>query len=69
MPTAPPSADAGAPLNFVNVLHTMLGVSDKVSDLIFFARPAATDRVVGKIAAGASDRARQVDAGAHGRNC
>jgi twitching motility protein PilT len=31
----PPPPPEGTPLNFVNVLRAMLGVSDKVSDLIF----------------------------------
>ncbi|MDT7540541.1 MAG: twitching motility protein PilT [Acidobacteriota bacterium] len=34
MPSPPPPPEA-APLNFVNVLRTMLAASDKVSDLIF----------------------------------
>ena len=49
MPTAPPSADAGAPLNFVNVLHTMLGVSDKVSDLIFSPGRPPQIELLGKL--------------------
>jgi twitching motility protein PilT len=35
MTTLPTSQPAGVPLNFLNVLGTMLAVSDKVSDLIF----------------------------------
>jgi len=49
MPTAPPPADAGAPLNFVNVLREMLGVSDKVSDLIFSPGRPPQIELLGKL--------------------
>ena len=44
--TQPP---AGAPLNFVNVLDTMLAVSDKVSDLIFSPGRAPQIELMGKL--------------------
>ena len=48
----PPTANApesGAPLNFINVLRAMLGVSDKVSDLIFSPGRPPQIELMGKL--------------------
>ncbi|HYP02027.1 MAG TPA: hypothetical protein VER76_17690, partial [Pyrinomonadaceae bacterium] len=42
-------AHAAAPLNFVHVLHTMLAVSDKVSDLIFSPGRPPQVELLGKL--------------------
>ncbi|HJR09439.1 MAG TPA: PilT/PilU family type 4a pilus ATPase [Pyrinomonadaceae bacterium] len=43
------SAPAAAPLNFVHVLHTMLGISSKVSDLIFSPGRPPQVELLGKL--------------------
>lgn len=48
-PAPPPSNNSSAPLNFVNVLQSMLAVSTKVSDLIFSPGRPPQVELMGKL--------------------